>query len=350
MRAGAIAQASIVINQPVSFYARELRDSLPPRAFNPEPLRSLWLLGHLAIVVVGTVAIAHKWGGWPATLAFTLVIGHSFGAMAFVGHELLHGAVVRNLRARAVLGWLAFLPFTLSPRLWVAWHNGAHHGHTGRTGTDPDTYPRLWEYRGSRLIRAIDHISVGNRRWGGLVTLLIGFTAQNLTILIQGGPQFGLTRRQRQLAAAETLAGMLVWGAVGLAFGAHTLLFAYGLPLLVGNALVMVYILTNHSLNPLTDLNDPLVNSLCVTAPRFIELLHLNFGYHVEHHIFPAMSSRHGPALRRALRARYPERYQSMPMGRALLRLFRTPRIYKDSVTLLDPRTGIEAATLQART
>jgi fatty acid desaturase len=111
----------------------------------------------------------------------------------------------------------------------------------------------------------------------------------------------------------------------------------------------MTYILTNHSLSPLTDVNDPLLNSLSVTAPRFVEILHLNFGYHVEHHIFPSMSSRHAPALRRTLRLRYPHRYQSMTLGRALLCLFRTPRVYKDSVTLLDPRSGFEAATLQPR-
>ena len=70
-------------------------------------------------------------------------------------------------------------------------------------------------------------------------------------------------------------------------------LFAFGLPLVVANCIVMAFILTNHSLSPLTGVNDALANSLSVTTPRFVEWLTLGFGFHVEHHIFAAMSTRH---------------------------------------------------------
>jgi len=46
-------------------------------------------------------------------------------------------------------------------------------------------------------------------------------------------------------------------------------------------------------MSPLTSVNDPLLNSLSVTAPRVLERLHLDFGFLVEHHLFPAMSPRH---------------------------------------------------------
>ena len=51
--------------------------------------------------------------------------------------------------------------------------------------------------------------------------------------------------------------------------------------------------------HPLTEVNDPLANTLSVTAPRWLERLHLQFGYHVEHHLFPMVSGRHAPAIRR---------------------------------------------------
>ncbi|HVV87397.1 MAG TPA: hypothetical protein VHE35_30355, partial [Kofleriaceae bacterium] len=59
-----------------------------------------------------------------------------------------------------------------------------------------------------------------------------------------------------------------------------------------------------------------------------------------EHHLFPAMSTRHAPAVRALLVEKWPERYQSMPLGRALLALHRTARVYRDDVTLTDPRSG----------
>ena len=104
----------------------------------------------------------------------------------------------------------------------------------------------------------------------------------------------------------------------------------------------MGFILTNHSLSPLTGVNDPLANSLTVTAPRWIEWLTLGFGFHVEHHLFPAMSSRHAREVRQILQNRWPNEYQSMPLVRAMIALHKHPRVYKNSTTLVDPKSGHE--------
>jgi fatty acid desaturase len=117
-------------------------------------------------------------------------------------------------------------------------------------------------------------------------------------------------------------------------------------PLVVANIIVMSFILTNHGLSPRVAINDPLVSGLSVTAPRWIEWLTLQFGYHVEHHLFPAMSSRHAQTVRELVRRRWPRRYQSMPLRSALSALHRTARVYKDAVTLVDPRSGREYPTL----
>ena len=74
--------------------------------------------------------------------------------------------------------------------------------------------------------------------------------------------------------------------------------------------------------------------------------LTLGFGFHGEHHLFPAMSTRHAPKVRALLLAKWPERYQSMPLGTALATLHRTARVYRDNVTLTDPRSGAVWPTL----
>jgi fatty acid desaturase len=147
----------------------------------------------------------------------------------------------------------------------------------------------------------------------------------------------------------ETLLGVAFWIAVALLLGPLAFVFAYVLPLLVANSIVMGFILTNHSLSPHTEINDPLVNSLSVTGPRWFEWLTLGFGYHVEHHLFPAMSGRHAPALRTILRARWPRNYQSLPLLRALRALHRSARVYENQTTLVDPKTGRRWQTLTAR-
>jgi fatty acid desaturase len=331
---------------PLAHYARTVRPRLAAHLFDPVPSRLAWLSLHLAIIALGTVAIVHDVGGWLGAIGFSLLIGHSFAGCAFVGHETLHGVVVRNRLVRYVVGWICFLPFTLSPRLWIAWHNRQHHGNT-MASTDPDAYPTLATYRASRLSRIADMFSLGYRRWAGVVTLFIGFTGQSTQVLWRMARQRGyLTAREHLYAVLETALGIAVWTALGLAIGGHAFLFAFVLPLVVGNIIVTSYILTNHSLSPLTEVNDPLVNSLSVTLFRPIEILHLNFGYHVEHHLFPSMSSRYAPEVRDALRAEWPERYQSMNLFRALGRLITTPRVYEHATGLIDPPTGFRASTL----
>ena len=158
-----------------------------------------------------------------------------------------------------------------------------------------------------------------------------------------------LPAREHRLALLETALGLALWVTLAVLMGPGAFLLVYLLPMVAANALVMAYIMTNHSLSPLTSVNDPLANSLSVTVPRVFEWLTLGFGYHTEHHVFPWMSARHGPELRELIRQRWPERYQSMGLHRALLRVYRSPRVYKDEHTLCDPVEGTECSTLLPR-
>ena len=335
---------------PISHYAYELKRDVPASVFKPARSRLAWLPIHVAIVALATTVIAGGWGGWPIALLLVPVIGHSFAGLAFLAHETLHGAVVRTRWLRYAVGWLGFLPFVVSPRLWVAWHNKVHHGHTGQTGVDPDAYPTLTEYRESRLVRVVtDHLSLGRRRWGGYLSLLFGFSFQSAQVLVKAGAVAQMSRREHWCALGESALGVAVWTTLALLIGGWGFLFAFALPLVVANVLIMSFILTNHSLSSLTEVNDPLMNSLSVTVPRFYDWTTLRFGFHVEHHIFPSMSSRHAPRLRQAILARWPDCYQSMPILRALKQVIRTARVYKQPNLLVDPKNGWEWPTLAPR-
>ena len=338
-----LATASLV---PQGTYVRELRPDLPAEVFEPARSRLVLVPVHLAVVVVATITIALAWVPWFVVPLVSLVIGISFACLTFVAHEGVHGGIVRGRTARQIVGWLGFLPFTLSPRLWAAWHDRVHHANAN-VDEDPDMYPTLDEYRASGRIRFfVDAFSLGGRRWRGALSLILGFTVQSAHQLLVGRSRGFLKPRAYWLAIGETLAGVAVWATVAALVGFVPFLFVYVLPLLVANVIVMSFILTNHALSPRVEINDPLVSGLSVTAPRWVEWLTLQFGYHVEHHLFPAMSSRHARRVRTLLRERWPKRYQSMPLRAALAELHRTARIYKDAVTLVDPRTGQEYATL----
>jgi fatty acid desaturase len=151
------------------------------------------------------------------------------------------------------------------------------------------------------------------------------------------------------LAWVEALIALGIWLALGAWIGPLGFLLVYVLPLVVGNVVVMAHIVTNHSLSPLADENDPLTTTLTVTVPRWFSFYTLGFGYHVEHHLFPSMSHRHGPLVAQHLRHMAPDRYQEMPLLAALRLMFSTPRVYENHTTLYDPATGERAPALGSR-
>ena len=324
-----------------SAYAQEIRPLLSRADFAPARSRLAWLLVHVPVIVGGMWLLSARTPAWFTCLTISLVMGISYAGLTFLGHETLHGAVVRGVRLRRLVGWVGFLHFMVSPRLWEAWHNRVHHGHS-----DPDAYPTLDEYRASGAVRAITGYAPGASRLRGALTLLVGFTIQSTHMLIAARRRKYLSPAEHKRAIAETLLAATIWLGVALLVGPRAFLFGFALPVMLANAVVMSFILTNHSLSPLTDVNDPLVNSLSVTGPRWFEWLTLGFGYHVEHHLFPAMSARHAPKLRDILRARWPELYQSLPLVAALSELHRTGRVYETPTTLFDPKTGQRWPTL----
>ncbi|MDF3070306.1 MAG: fatty acid desaturase [Polyangiaceae bacterium] len=318
--------------------------------FAAAPMRLLWLPVHYGVIAVGAFVIANNWLPLPLELLLSLVMGASFAGLTFVGHEALHGAIVRNLRLRRIVGQLGFLPFAVSPALWEAWHNRVHHGHTNHCGVDPDAYPSLSEYNNSAALRRVtDWLAPGRKRVAGIFSLLVGFTIQSTHMLLVARRRNFLNAAEHRRALLQSGATWLLIGGLGFALGPSAFLLAFGIPLIVGNTIIMSFILTNHTLSPHTNVNDPLINSLSVSGPRFLEWLTLGFGFHVEHHLFPAVSGRHGRELRGAVQRLWPERYQQLPYLRALSALHRSPRVYQTNTQLLDTHTGSVWPTLMPK-
>ncbi len=332
-------------------YRAELRPVLPDAVFAPARSRLWWLPVHALVIGSLTFAIATRRVPallWPAA---SIVIGVAMAFVAFLGHEVLHGAVVRGRVAVGVVGWICMMPFTVSPTLWTHWHNRVHHHHAMMPGADPDLYPTIDEYRSQPFARIMaDYFGLGGRSLRSVISLLFGFTGQSQQMLWEARRLGILTAPQQRRALLETALGMSVWGGLAVLVGGVAFVFVYAIPLVIANVIAMSFILTNHSLSPLTrDVNDPLINSLSVTLPRALEWLSLDFGFHVEHHLFPGMSARHGRVVRARIEERYPGRYQSMPLSLAMRALYDSGRVYLDDTTLVDPRTGRTVSTLLPR-
>lgn len=295
----------------------------------------MWLGVHLTVVALGVFAV---WQGipWPLLPLVSLLVGLSFAGLAFVAHEALHGALTRRGRWARLVGLVGFWPFSLSPRLWIAWHNRVHHGHANEPGRDPDALASLDEYQESASVRTSTDVQAWSR---GVLTLAFGFTVQSLGVLAGAVKKGILTPRVQRRAVLETCLAFTFWFLLGALFGIEVLVFCYLIPLVVGNAIVMMHIVTNHGLSGTVERDDPLASSLSVTVPRIFSWYTLDFGYHVEHHLLPSVSNRHARTVRARILELVPERYHAVPLRVALAAYFRQARLYLDSHTLLNPRT-----------
>lgn len=321
-------------------YAQEVRGHLPAEIFQPAPGRLLWIPAHLLIIGALAAYVVEARPAWWIGLLCGVVAGHSWGCLAFVAHEALHQTLTPSRPLQRLAGICGFAIHCLSPTLWIAWHNQAHHGNTGRPMDDPDTFGMLTRWQSNALVRWLVKLAPGSgqKRSGAFLFFWFSFHAV-VVLLFHSERQSYYTRISRRAVIAETAAMLAFWIAVLCAIGPRAFAFVYVVPLLVANATVMSYVATNHFLNVYTETNDPLVNTLSVTAPRWLEVLHLQFGYHVEHHIFPGVSGRHARTVRAVLQRLYGDRYLTMPLSQALRLLYERPKIHDTYDTLIDPAT-----------
>ncbi|NJL44759.1 MAG: fatty acid desaturase [Leptolyngbyaceae cyanobacterium SM2_3_12] len=335
-------------------YAKRLRPYLPAAAFEPDPSKLWLLLLNLLILGVGW-AIGAQLDSWPRAWLWLYVpvalgMGNSIVVIAFTYHDLMHGSVVRNRKLTYLIALVSQVILWTPPTLWAINHNRVHHNQTNSLA-DPDRnylydQPNTIGKRVQSLLVPSSEVAVP---WlvVGLASQWVLYAFRNLgSALLFGGknqnfaPATVPINAQKRWRVAQEFGlmvamhlGVLAW----LSFDPLKLLLAYGLPLAIGYGGMIAYIYTNHLASPMTDVNDPLVNSISLRMPKFVDVMHLNFSYHAEHHIFPGLNSDYYPAVQTLLHQLYPTKTPYVLSPRYAWQLLRsTPRLYADAVTLTD--------------
>lgn len=337
--------------------ARSLRPLLPAAAFRTSPDRLHLVAINGAILLLGWT-MAAQLQRWPAPwllawLPLALLMGNSVFVLGLLAHDLMHGSLPRSRQLRRLVALAAFSVSWMTPTLWQAVHNREHHSQTNGLG-DPDrayleSQPSSW---GKRLFHAIAPSSECHP-----LVLILGMTSAwplhhfrtSCAVLLSNSGSSRFAPAAFQVSPAErraiALELLLVIGLHALLIGwigpqPVPLLLGYFLPLWLGYAMAMGYIYTNHMLSPLTDNNDPLVSSLSLRVPAWLDLLHLNFSHHSEHHVFPGLNSSYYPQLRQLLLRHHPDRFRLLSFQEAWRLLLSTPRLYRDPhcLTSLDGR------------
>lgn len=292
-------------------------------------LAVLWALWALSILGIHRLASLG-----PGGVAAGALVGATTGVLivagiGFIGHDIAHGSVVAGepaMRAGTFFSLTAvlFVPYFL----WVRWHNAFHHRYAN-TPRDSD-----------RLLRE-EEIGAGIASYAAYRLLnLAGLSLQYVAARV-----WRTLYRSKGLADRKKRADVLsLAGVAALHAGAFALLpaatWALGvlLPVAMGLVTVSYYIQSNHFDRPQTAKPDPVRGSSDVSVPRLVDWLHSNFSRHTAHHVFPAIASRHYPALTERIRAAYPREYRCLPFLVAAWRNVTFPKIVRDGRLLVNRR------------
>lgn len=319
----------------------------------PAEFRSNWPLfvhtvAHFAFVTAVSLWVARHVGAWPLwqVLAIALLTGHSVACLGFCSHELGHGVATRSKLATYL--WETFA-WIYSLTICASIHRKAHFLHHAYLNSpkDPNGRPTLdeiradpgkdiseWLFPNSKHPRASAFLGL----W--LVNLVYQMKLLSHSVLATGARfDMRIPRWQAWAGVAETFVLNLgvylaLWAAAGFRWemGLYLAVMNY-----VGTTIGLAYICTNHLLNPaLEDHVDPLALSLTVRVPAWADFFHVRFSHHNEHHLYPKAGPANYPAIRRALKERFADRYNELSFLEAYREILRSPIAHLDAQTLAD--------------
>lgn len=334
-------------------YAKKLRPFLPAEAFLPDPNKVWILLLNLMILIVGWAIASYldRWNWYYLWLylPIAIVMANSIIVLLFSTHDLLHSSAISNPWVRRLVSLLGLTMLWMPPTLWKAVHNREHHNKTN-SEQDPDrnylfSQPNNWGkwiqnafVPSSEVHPILLAIGMGHA-WGvhafRNLTSVLFFNNRSAQYPVFA---FRVTEKERYAILLELLAIISLHLTIlaSLEFSPVKILLSYLVPIWIGYAGLIFYIYTNHLLCRMTDLNDVLVNSLSIRVPKIFDVLHINFSYHTEHHIFPGMNPDYYPMVQELLLAHYPERFNLLDANKAWKLMLQTPRHYLDETTFTD--------------
>jgi fatty acid desaturase len=336
--------------------ARAIRDAmkqeLGPDVFRARTWRIVWFLPMTAVIVGGISTILLASLPWWANLLIAIMVGNTIASQALLAHEVLHGALGMSQRMQDVFGWIGFGPMMMPPEFWRRWHNVAHHAHTNLGDHDPDNFGTMARYNKYPGLARFTRLAPGSRTWYSYLFLTYSFMFHGQLVLwLQARRREEFKGRfNRRKAIMQAMFCLACWVALAV-FSGPLCVFTVLIPMMVANAVGQSYILTNHMLRPQMENNHPVDNSMSLRTLGVLDRLHFHFSHHVEHHLFPKMGSDQAPKLRAWLLREMPNRYACPSHAKAIALLYKTPRVYEDAKTLVDPydrERRVDVIALQA--
>lgn len=321
-------------NDDITFQAmkQRIRTRLPDSIFETNPARMLLVPFWFLAALVGYYVILFTTSHWAINILIALMIGNCWGILSMFGHEVLHGGMGGTKRLQRLVASACGLPLFVSVYSWESGHIYRHHAHTNHPIRDVDTLGLAHRYAKRSGAQSMIDKFPGSGRWASLLFYAYAFTYQQVDRGLRiPGPKGKRIKIHLSLM-------LIFWGAVAI-FSGPDVIYTVIIPILVGNAVALSYITTQHFLRPLSADNNAFTSTLSLSHSRLFTAMYDYSAYHLEHHLFPAIPLNKLPKVREIMLEEFPDKVAVMPYWQALKWVFLTPRVYADDNHLVDLRT-----------
>jgi fatty acid desaturase len=254
----------------------------------------LQLAGHLAVIGGSGYLWATNLGNWPVALPALVLYGFSLVTMFAPLHECVHRTAFATLRLNDAVAWLAGVLSFYNSTFYRRYHKW-HHRYTQVPGKDPE----LTDLKPTSLGTYVLQIS-GLPWWlGKLQGHFRCATGQleDMPYIPEAAHAEVMRSTQLQLA---------VYGgaiALSVAFGQPWFLLYWLLPLAVGQPLLRLILIAEHTNCTPTD--SPLTNTRTTLTFWPVRFLMWNMPFHAEHHLYASIPFHALPAAHAQLQSHF---------------------------------------------
>lgn len=323
----------------IDFCRKYISSHLPKSFFKPN-FKRIFLLGAWLVLALLVILYAKNIENRVALFFLGILLGRLNATLAFFSHEVLHGSVVRSKFMQNFICLISFAPFQVSPTFWRYWHNYLHHTHTQVPVNDPDCYFTHKMYLKSKVVRFFYMLAPGSGSLLSYLYLFYWFSFQALFLQFYGRFKLRIWRKIDNKKVNFELLIQSSMFAIYVFLVKEKALYLILVPYIMQNYILMSYISTNHNLCPLRGEKEQLENSLSLKVTRISDFLDLNFSCHVEHHMFPTLSGEKLKIVKNLTISNFKESYNCLEKHKALICLYKTPRLYSEENVLINPRTA----------
>jgi fatty acid desaturase len=317
------------------YYIQTIRPFLPKEAFQKKT-NHLWYFCIYFLIFISAITLTRYSNNTWIFFIASLLAGNSLAGIVFFAHNLSHGSVIAKSWQRhflEVLVWgLNFIPLTM----WIHIHHRTHHPNAA-TFQDPD---RRWLASEKTWIKWIytwifypqkNPLIPGFINPFAYIHFVFYILRNFIAVFISPKSQLYIvpyqvpyTLKEKFSILGETAIILLIQAMIFFAIECSWLkyLFVGILPFFIAAAILVVYVATNHFLNPIKAQNNSVQGTTSVIVPPLFNKIHSNFSYHTEHHLFPSMHSDYYPLVSKLLKKHFPQDYNQLKITEAWRRLW----------------------------